>query len=57
LVAERLGHSTTKQTMDTYSHVIKGMQELAADKLDSLFRDQKSEGETGQKKPEQSGEG
>jgi integrase len=30
VVAERLGHSSTKQTLDTYSHVIPGMQMDAA---------------------------
>ena len=36
VVAERLGHSTTVLTMDTYSHVIEGMQKSAADKLERL---------------------
>jgi integrase len=38
VVSERLGHSTTAQTMDTYSHVLPGMQERAAAKLDAIFR-------------------
>jgi integrase len=38
VVAERLGHSTTRLTMDTYQHVLPGMQERAAAKLDAIFR-------------------
>jgi integrase len=38
VVSERLGHSTTRQTLDIYSHVLPGMQERAAGKLDALFR-------------------
>jgi integrase len=38
VVSERLGHSTTTRTMDTYSHVLPGMQERAAAKLDAIFR-------------------
>jgi integrase len=34
IVAERLGHSTTRLTMDTYSHVMPGMQKEAAKKLE-----------------------
>src|SRR5437867_527270 len=37
VVAERLGHSTTRLTMDTYAHVLKGMQQGAADRLDAMF--------------------
>jgi integrase len=38
VVAERLGHSTTRLTQDTYQHVLPGMQERAAAKLDAIFR-------------------
>ena len=38
IVAERLGHSTTRLTQDTYQHVLPGMQERAASKLDAIFR-------------------
>lgn len=38
VVSERLGHSTTRQTQDTYQHVLPGMQERAAAKLDIIFR-------------------
>jgi integrase len=37
IVQERLGHSTIVLTMDTYSHVIPGMQDIAADELDKMF--------------------
>jgi len=36
IVQERLGHASIKTTLDTYSHVIPGMQEAAAIKLDNL---------------------
>jgi integrase len=39
VVSERLGHATTGITLDTYSHVLPGMQEDAAAKLDTLFAD------------------
>ncbi len=38
IVQEMLGHSTITLTLDTYSHVIPGMQKEAADKMDSLFK-------------------
>ena len=37
VVSERLGHSNIGITMDTYSHVIPGMQEEAALLLDKLI--------------------
>jgi integrase len=37
VVSERLGHSTTTLTMDTYSHVLPTMQEEAARTLDNLL--------------------
>ena len=37
IVSERLGHSTITLTMDTYSHVLPGMQEESAQKLDALL--------------------
>jgi integrase len=36
VVQERLGHSKLAMTMDTYSHLAKGMQEEAASKLECL---------------------
>jgi integrase len=37
-LAPHLGHSTTRLTQDTYQHVLPGMQERAARKLDAIFR-------------------
>lgn len=37
VVSEMLGHSSIKQTLDTYSHVMPGMQEAAAVKLDAAL--------------------
>jgi integrase len=34
VVQERLGHSTIMLTMDTYSHVLEGMQEAATEAMD-----------------------
>jgi integrase len=38
VVCERLGHSSITLTLDTYSHVLPGMQERAAAKLDGILR-------------------
>jgi len=38
VVQERLGHSTIVITLDTYSHVLPNMQEEAAEKIDSIFK-------------------
>ena len=38
IVSERLGHATIALTMDTYSHVIPGMGEEAARKVDAALR-------------------
>jgi integrase len=37
VVQERLGHSSIQLTMDTYSHVVPGMQERATDRLEALL--------------------
>lgn len=37
IVSERLGHTSTKLTMDTYSHVMPNMQKEAAKKLDDFL--------------------
>lgn len=34
IVSERLGHSTVTITMDTYSHVLPGLQEAAAQRFE-----------------------
>lgn len=36
VVAERLGHSSIRITLDTYSHIIKGMQQTAVSKLEEI---------------------
>jgi integrase len=38
IVQERLGHSRISETLDIYSHVIPGMQQEAADKIDEIFK-------------------
>ena len=37
IVQEMLGHATISQTMDTYSHVLPGMQDEAAAALESAL--------------------
>ena len=37
VVQERLGHSRIDMTLDTYSHIIPGMQKESADKMDDLL--------------------
>src|SRR5262249_37444156 len=37
IVSERLGHSTTRLTLDTYSHVLATMQEETATKLEEML--------------------
>jgi hypothetical protein len=36
VVSERLGHATFSFTLDTYSHVLPGVQEDAAEKVAAL---------------------
>ena len=38
VVSERLGHSSVQITLDTYSHVLPGMQEEAAEKIDVALK-------------------
>ena len=38
VVSDRLGHSTIGLTLDTYSHLLPGMQEEAAAKIDASLR-------------------
>ena len=38
VVQERLGHSSIGITLDTYSHVLPGMQEDAAAKVDAVLQ-------------------
>jgi integrase len=42
VVQERLGHSTITLTLDTYTHVVPGMQELASSRLDALLAERKT---------------
>jgi integrase len=54
IVSERLGHSSTRLTQDTYQHVLPGMQERAAAKLDAIFKNGyklATNGEQAQTKP------
>jgi len=44
-VSERLGHSSTKLTMDTYSHVTPTMQDEVANLLDEKLFSDKEEGQ------------
>jgi integrase len=37
IVQSRLGHSTIGMTMDTYSHVTPGMDQVATDEMEKLF--------------------
>ncbi|WP_391119362.1 tyrosine-type recombinase/integrase [Psychrobacillus sp. L3] len=38
IIAERLGHSDIRITMDTYGHALRSADQAAADKLESLFQ-------------------
>ena len=38
IVQERLGHNDIRTTLDTYSHLIPGLQKEAAEKIDSLLK-------------------
>ena len=44
IVSERLGHSTISITMDTYSHVLPGLQEEAVEKLDQWLAGRRVQG-------------
>jgi len=37
IVSERPGHATVAFTLDTYSHVIRGLQEVAARAFDDIL--------------------
>jgi integrase len=37
VVSERLGHATVSFTLDTYSHVLPGVQEDAAERVAALI--------------------
>ena len=44
VVSERLGHATTRMTLETYAHVLPGMQKEAAEQFDALLRGATSRG-------------
>ena len=46
VVSERLGHANIGITLDTYSHVLPGLQEAAAEKFESVFETQTHETDT-----------
>jgi len=52
VVQERLGHSSIAVTIDTYSHVVPGLQEMAAQKIEAIIGEEAMEelGRTGGKK-------
>jgi integrase len=37
VVQERLGHASIQMTLDTYSHVVPGLQQAAAESFDKLL--------------------
>ena len=37
IVSERLGHANVGITLDTYSHVLPGLQEAAVERFDRIF--------------------
>ena len=39
IVSERLGHANIQITLDTYSHLLPGMQEAAVDAFDKALAD------------------
>ena len=45
IVSERLGHATVAFTLDTYSHVVPGLQEAAAKAFDGNFTKSKTASE------------
>ena len=38
IVSERLGHPTVGLTLDVYSHILPGVQELAVDQFDAAIQ-------------------
>ena len=43
VVSERLGHASVAITLDTYSHVLPGLQEAAAERFDMLLQSRQTE--------------
>ena len=46
IVSERLGHSSVSMTLDTYSHVLPGLQEAAAMRFEEGLRASQTEAPT-----------
>jgi integrase len=42
IVSERLGHATVAFTLDTYTHVVPGLQEAAANAFDECLRNERN---------------
>ena len=42
VVSERLGHASVNITLDTYSHVLPGLQEAAAEAIDAALHEPES---------------
>ena len=57
IVQERLGHSSIRVTLDTYSHVMGGLQEVAAQRFDDLLaaRDTNNVGKMSANTPDDAG--
>jgi len=43
VVQERLGHATISTTLDTYSHVVPGLQQAAANHFDDMVLPRENE--------------
>jgi len=43
IVSERLGHASIQTTLDTYSHVVPGLQQQAAERFDAAFTNRYNE--------------
>ena len=49
IVSERLGHASVAFTMDTYGHVLPGLQQEAASKIDEALRTADPKAEAGRR--------
>jgi len=47
VVSERLGHASIAITLDTYSHVLPGLQEAAAERFDRMLEKEPANGSEG----------
>jgi len=57
IVSERLGHANINITLDTYSHVLPGLQEAAAERFDKMLEEKPQNEETDVSKMLADGEG